>query len=205
MNFGGLGAAIVNGDFDEDVFGRIFDVFDEDIEVAIIVEEAGVGEFVFEFVAAALAVGRDELVVGVGGLRIFVEIFHPRMRRRAVEVVITFLHVFTVIAFAVGEAEEALFEDGIFSVPKGEGETKTLLIIGNAGEAVFAPMISAGAGLVVAEIIPGVAVLAVVFADGAPLAFAEVGAPFAPWDVLVAGFVETLLFGVHRLNVVAFG
>src|SRR5262245_30190974 len=48
-----------------------------------------------------------------------------------------------------------------------------------------------------AEVIPGVAVLAVVFAHGPPLAFAQVGAPFPPRSFRVLGFFETRSFVVH--------
>ena len=41
-------------------------------------------------------------------------------------------------------------------------------------------MIRARPGLVVREVVPSIAVVAVILADGAPLAFAEVGAPLAP-------------------------
>jgi hypothetical protein len=40
------------------------------------------------------------------------------MRRCGVQVVIEFLAVLTVIAFAVGKAEKTLFENRIASVPK---------------------------------------------------------------------------------------
>src|SRR5262249_37642731 len=108
------------------------------------------------------------------------------------------LDVLAVIAFAVGQPEQAFLQDGVLAVPEGQREAEPLLVVGNAGQAVFAPAIGAGARLVVAEIIPGVAVLAVVFADRAPLAFAEVWAPLLPGGLLVVGFFQTFVFGDHR-------
>ena len=104
------------------------------------------------------------------------------MRRRAVEVEVVLLHVLAVIALAVGQAEQALLEDRVLAVPEREREAEPLLVVGDAGQAVLAPVIGARARLVVAEVIPGVAVFAVVLAHGAPLPLAEVGPPFLPGD-----------------------
>src|SRR5262249_22125385 len=108
---------------------------------------------------------------------------------RAVEVEVVFLDVLAVIALAVGETEQSLFEDGIVAVPQGEREAELLLIVGYAGQTVLAPAVGAGAGLIVAEVVPGVAAFAVVLADGSPLAFAEIGSPLFPGRLLRARFV----------------
>ena len=83
------------------------------------------------------------------------------MGRRAVEVEVVLLDVLAVIALAVGQAEEAFLEDRIFAVPQGQGEAEPLLVVGDAGQAVLAPAVGGG-GLVVAEVVPGVATFAVV-------------------------------------------
>jgi hypothetical protein len=46
------------------------------------------------------------------------------------------------------------------------------VIIGNAGESVLAPPVGTRTSLIMTEIIPSVAVFAVIFADGTPLSFA---------------------------------
>jgi len=51
------------------------------------------------------------------------------MSRRAVKIKIVFLDIFAVIAFAVSQSEMPLFEDWVFSVPKGNGKTQPLLLI----------------------------------------------------------------------------
>src|SRR2546425_7197103 len=49
------------------------------------------------------------------------------------------------------------------------------------------------------EIVPGVAVIAVVLADRPPLPLAEVGAPFLPGDLRLARLVQPLLLGdIHQ-------
>ena len=54
------------------------------------------------------------------------------------------------------------------------------MIIAKAGKTVLPPMIGARAGLIVAEITPRIAVLAVVLAHRAPLALADVRSPPVP-------------------------
>src|SRR5258705_4562559 len=49
--------------------------------------------------------------------------------------------------------------------------------------------------MVVGEIVPGVAVSAVVFADRPPLSLAQVRSPFFPGDVCLARVVQPLLLG----------
>jgi len=57
--------------------------------------------------------------------------------RRRVEVEVVLLDVLAVVALAVGEAEEALLEDGILSVPEGQGKAQPLLVVGIPRQAVF--------------------------------------------------------------------
>src|SRR5262245_45281093 len=102
------------------------------------------------------------------------------MRRRRVEVVVALLHVFAVIAFAGGEAEEALFENRILAVPQGNCKAQQLLIVADAEQAVFAPTIGAAARMVVAQRLPGHPARAVVLPHRAPLSFAEIGPPNLP-------------------------
>jgi hypothetical protein len=70
------------------------------------------------------------------------------VRRRTVEVVVVLLHVFPVVALAVGEAEKPFLDEGVFAVPEGVGDADALLGIGNAPDAVFAPAVGPAAGVV---------------------------------------------------------
>ena len=78
------------------------------------------------------------------------------MRRRAVEIEVILLDIFAVVAFTVGQAEQALLDDRVIAVPQGKREAKLLTVIGNAGDPVLAPAIGSAPGLIVAEIIPGI-------------------------------------------------
>jgi hypothetical protein len=124
------------------------------------------------------------------------------VRGRRVEVEVVLLHVLAVVALAVGEPEEALFEDGILPVPQGQREAQALFVIGKAGDAVLAPAVGARAGLIVGEEIPRVSPFAVVLADRAPLPLAEVGPLFLPRDARLARLVQPLLLGdIHNHRV----
>src|SRR6516162_5617899 len=59
-------------------------------------------------------------------------------------------------------------------------------------------MVRTRSGLIVGEVVPGITVFAVVLADRAPLALAEVWTPLLPRHSLVAHLVETPLLGGFR-------
>src|SRR6185503_9480521 len=80
-------------------------------------------------------------------------------------------------------------------VPQRQREAQPLLVVREPREPVLAPAVGAGSGLVVGEVVPGVAVVAVVLADRAPLPLAEVGPPLLPGDVGLARLVQPLLLG----------
>src|SRR5262249_48803535 len=115
----------------------------------------------------------------------------------AVEVEVVLLDVLAVIALGVGKPEEALLEDRVLPFPQGQGEAQPLLVVAEAGQAVLAPAVGAGPGLVVTEVVPGVAALAVVLPHRPPLPLAEVRAPLPPRDRLLVSLLESGLFGVH--------
>src|SRR5450432_219889 len=150
--------------------------------------------------APALAIGRYDFVVGIGRLRILVEILQVGMGRCAIEVEIVFLHVFSVIALAVGQPEQSLLDDRIAAIPKREGKAEPLPIVANPGQAILAPVIRPRAGLIVTEVVPRIPVLAVVLAHGPPLALAQVRPPLFPRNAFVPGFVETMLLSAHLLE-----
>ena len=138
-----FGAAIVNADLDQDVFASGLRILDKDVEVAVLVEDARVEQLVLEFVAAADPARLNQIAVGIGCLRVLVEVLHVRVRGRAVEVEVVLLHILAVIAFAVGQAEEPFLENRILSVPQGNREAETLLLVRDAGQPVFSPAIGA--------------------------------------------------------------
>src|SRR5262249_30428581 len=189
---GEFGAPVCGADADAEVLGRCLGVLEENVEVSVVGEDARVEQLVFELRARAALVGRHQFVIGVGPLRILVEVLHVRMGRGAIEVEVVFLHVLAVISLAVGEAEEALLENGIFLVPQSQREAELLLVVRDPGQTILAPVVRAGPRLLVREVVPGIAVLAVVLADGAPLTFAEIGPPLPPRNLLLASLLQSL-------------
>ncbi len=177
-----VGAAVVRGDLDQQVVGTGLGVLDEHVEVAVLVEDAGVEEFVrsLEVTAPARPVGGLEVLVRELRLGVFVQVLHVRVGGCAVEVEVVLLDVLAVVSLGVGEAEHPLLEDRVAAVPQGEREAQPLFVVADARDAVLAPAVGAGAGLVVGEVRPGVAVLAVVLPYGPPLALAQIGTPTAP-------------------------
>jgi hypothetical protein len=165
------------------------------VEAAVAVEDPGVGEFELRGVLAAAPVLFDELGVGELRLRIPVEGAGVGMGGGGVEVEPGFLDVLTVVAFGVGEAEEAFLEDRVAAVPKGRGEAQPALAVGKPEQAVLAPAVGTAAGMVVREVLPAGAVLRIVFADGGPLAVGQIGAPALPVRGAKGVLGETLALG----------
>ncbi len=107
-------------------------------------------------------------------LRITINHPHEAVGRRVVGVPVKFLHVLAMIALRPGQAEEAFFQKRIAPIPKSEGKTEPLLVIGNSADAILVPAIGAGASMIVGKIIPGIAVRAVILPHRAPCAFTQV-------------------------------
>ena len=190
----GLRTAVVDRDLNQQVFRGRLGVLDEDVEVTILIEHAGIDQLVLEFVAAAFAVGLDEIAVWKRRLRVLVQVLHVRVRRRRVEIEVVLLDVLAVVALAVGQTKQPFLEDGVLAVPERDGETEDLLVVGDAGEAVFSPSIGSRARLIVGEVIPRVARIAVILAHGAPLPLTQIGSPLAPRGIRVARLGETQSF-----------
>jgi hypothetical protein len=67
-------AAIHGADLDQDVCRRRLRISDEHVEVAILIEDASVQQFIFPVVATTPPVRLDKIVIGVRILRVFIKI-----------------------------------------------------------------------------------------------------------------------------------
>ena len=141
VQLGRLRPPVDRRDLHQDVVRAVFGVLDEDVEVAVVLKDAGVEQFVLHLVAGAPAVRFHQISIGERRLRVLIEVLHVGMCRRAVEVEVIFFDVLAVVAFAVCEPEEPLLEDRVFSVPEGERKAEELLVIGNPRQPVLAPAI----------------------------------------------------------------
>src|ERR1044072_7839763 len=91
----------------ENIFHISLRVFNEDIEVAVFVEDARVQEFIFGSPFAPTTVLLYKLPVREFPLRILVEIFHVGMRWCGVQIKVVFLDILTVIALRARQTEDA--------------------------------------------------------------------------------------------------
>ena len=184
-------------DLDQHVFRVEFGVLDEHIEIAVLREDARIQQFELRLFAAPLRVHLDELLIGIGGVRVFVEGFHVGMAGCGVEIEVVLLDIFTVIALRSSQPKKTLFEDGVFPVPERKSEAEMLLSIADAEQAIFVPAIDAGARVVVREVVPGRSVGAVVFTHGAPSPITQIRPPLLPVGDMVARLDHTLLYFGH--------
>src|SRR5206468_1695630 len=113
-------------------------------------------------------------------LGVLVEAFQIRMGRRRVEVVVGLLDVFAMVPLTVGQAKQPFLQDRVASVPQGDSETERLLLVADAHDAVLAPSVGAASSRVMAERVPCRAAGAVILANRAPLALAQIRAPQLP-------------------------
>ena len=120
----------------------------------MVVEDARVEQFELRVLSAPPAVLFDQAGVRELGLRILVEGLQVRRGGRRVQVEIALLHVFAVVAFGVGQAEQALLEDRVPAVPEGQGKAEPALAVGDPQQPVFAPAVGAAAGVRVRKILP---------------------------------------------------
>ena len=160
-----------------------------DDPVAVLVEHARVEELILRIELAAAAVLGNEVGVRELTLRVVVPPAVPGMARQCVEVPPVLLGVLAVISLVAREPEDSLLEDRVAAVPERQCEAQPLLDVREAGESVLAPAIRPRARLIMGQVLPRRAALAVVLADRAPLALAQVGAPVVP----IAGVHEPVL------------
>ena len=194
-----FGAPVECGDAHQHIVDTGLGVFDENVEIPVIVERTRIQQLVFRRTDSAPPVLGNEIRIGERSLRIFVEHLEVGMRRRRIQVVIELLDVLAMIALAVREAEQPLLEDRVALVPQRQRQTESLLLVGESGDAVLPPPVGAAARVVVRKVVPGIAVRAVVLPDGAPLPFAQVRPPFLPGGRCGCAFGEALLFDVHAV------
>ena len=172
--------AIVHGDAAQDVFRPVLGVLHLDVEITAVIEDAGIDELVFQLVPGPGPVHGGQAGVGEFGLRVLVEVALVAVRRQVVNVEVVLLDVLTMIALGIGQAEQAFLQDRVPLVPQRQGQAQPLLVVADPGDAILAPPVRAGPGLIVAEIGPGVTVVAVILPDRAPLPFAEIRPPGPP-------------------------
>ncbi len=188
-------AQIAGGDPDAEVLGVGLGHVGGDLPDAG-VEDPGVEQLVLRIEPGAAVVHLYQLPVGERGLWIQIAPPHPRVGRRRVEEKPVLLGVLPVVALGAVETERPLLHDRVEPVPHGEGQAQELMVVTQPGHAVLVPPVGAGAGVVVGEEVPRVAVGAVVLPHGAPGPLGEVRPPATPRDAGVS-LGQTAALGGH--------
>src|SRR5436190_17367005 len=158
----------------QNVVRGILGVFREYIEIAAVVEHTRVSQFKLRIALAAAMIRLDKPLVGKFGLWILVERLAIGMRRRRVEVEVTFFDIFAVVALRIGEAEQAFLQDRIAPVPKGPCKAESPFAIADAQQTILAPTVGAAAGMVVRKIFPAGPVRGIILAYGTPLPLGKI-------------------------------
>src|SRR5436305_11270976 len=167
----------------QDVFTRGFRVLNKDVEVAAIVEDAGIHQLKLGIEPRAPTALINQLLIREFLLRILVQRLHVGMRRRVVEVEVAFLYIFSVIAFRSAQSEEPLLQKRIAAIPHRHSKADELMPITKPGNTILVPAIRTRSRLIVREVTPGVSVRTVVLTDRTPRALAEIGPPALPIDL----------------------
>src|SRR5438093_1184368 len=104
----------------------------------------------------------------------------PRVAGKGVQVPPVLLHVLAVVALRTGEPERPLLQDRVAPVPQRQAQAQPLVDVAEAGQPVLAPPVRAGPRVIVGQVIPRVAVGAVVLSDRAPLPLTDIWPPPVP-------------------------
>ena len=72
---------------------------------------------------------------------IFIKHAHVAVRRRGIQIKITFLHVFAVIALVSGKPKQPLFQNWIAAIPHRQAQANILVAVADPGDAVLSPAI----------------------------------------------------------------
>ena len=119
------------------------------------------------------------------------------MRGRGVEVEVVLLDVLTVIALIAGQTRIDALSGWDPSVPERQRKADLLVAVADARQAILIPAVRARASMIVREILPSIAVRAVVLTHRAPGALAEVGTPAFPVLLAALAFAQSDLFFCH--------
>ena len=112
-----IGTAVLDRDADDEVLGRRLGVLHGHVEVPVVVEDAGVQELELPSPSLPAAVLLDELLVGIGALRVLVEPLHVGVGGRGVEIEVVLLDVLAVVSLGRRQTEER--------APSGSGPARS--------------------------------------------------------------------------------
>src|SRR5215216_1208043 len=144
------------------------------------IKNTGVHELELGFVAGTSAVLIDQPLIRKRLLRIVISPAQPGMARQPIEIPPVLLDVLAMVSLRPGKAEHALLQDRVHAVPQSQRETQIVMNIRQTGHTVFIPAVGPGARMIMRKEAPGITIVAVVLAYGAPGTFGEIGPPLIP-------------------------
>jgi len=173
----------------QQVVGRGLGVAHLDDPVPPVAEHPGVQQLILRLQPAPRRVHRDQLLIRERGLRVVVAPPVPGVAGDRVQVPPALLDVLAVVALRAGQPEGPLLQDRVAAVPQRQGQAQPLLDVAEPGQAVLAPPVGPGPGVIVRQVVPRIPVGAVVLPHRAPLPLADVRPPPVP----VAGLPQPVL------------
>ena len=144
------------------------------------IKDAGIHQLELGFIARTTTVLIDQPLIRERLLRVVIPPAQPSVAGQPVEIPPIFLDVLAVVPLRTSEAEHALFQDRVDTVPEGQGQTEIMVNVRQTGHAVFIPSVGAGSRMIMWEEAPGIPVVAVILAYRAPGALREIGTPLIP-------------------------
>ena len=192
-----LRAGVLHRDPHQQVPWRALGVVDSDHPVTVVVEDAGVDQFVFRLQLAPPGVLGDQIAVRELALRVVVAPGVPGMGGGAVQVPPVLLDVLAVVALRPGQPEHPLLQDRVDPVPQAQRQAPVLRLVAEPRHPVLVPAVHPGARVIMREERPRVTVGAVVLAHRAPGSFGQVRSPVAPRLCAAVGLGQS---GAFRLG-----
>src|SRR6185295_16744088 len=171
---------VLDRDLGEDLGGRGLGVRDVDRPVASMIEYAGVHELELRFVARTSAVLIDQPLIGKRLLWVVIPPAQPSVAGQSVEAPPVLLDILTVVSLRTGQAEHALLQDRIDTVPQGQGKAEFVVDVRQTCHAVFVPPVRARSRMIMWKVIPSITVVAVVLTNGAPSPLGQIRPPLVP-------------------------
>src|SRR5215217_8243448 len=193
---GRFGGMVLDRDLGKDLGSRGFRVRDLDCPIPSMIKNAGVDQLKLRFIPGTSAVLIDQPLIRKRLLRIVISPAQPSMARQPIEIPPILLHILAMISLRTGKAEHALLQDRINAIPQRQRETQIMMNIGQTGHTVFIPAVGPGARMIMRKEAPGITVVAVVLAYGAPSPLGEIGPPLIPR----IGLQEIVLRPSRRLS-----
>src|ERR1700691_6177420 len=97
MQRSGVRPAVGRRDADQNVVYVGLGILDEHVEVAVLIEDAGIDQLKLGIGVSAALVFLEQARVGKLGLRIFIQALHVAIGGSGIQVVITLLHIFAMV------------------------------------------------------------------------------------------------------------